>query len=120
MTGKEKMYRSGLAPYKGRRHIFTGIIESFGVARDIRRPAGMFPTILLREITNGVGAVVADHAWIHAEGYNLDGLLAGDELTFEAQVEIYKRGYRERKMNGSGNIQKGYRFSEVIIHGRKR
>lgn len=120
MATKEKMYRSGLAEYNGKRHIFTGTIESFGIARDIRRPAGMFPTILLRGITSELGETVADHAWIHAEGYNLDGLLAGDELTFEAQVEIYKRGYRERKMNGSGNIQKGYRFSEVIIHGRKR
>jgi hypothetical protein len=84
--------RKGLTEKCGRRERFSAKVERFGKKRNYHG----FPedTILLTNIKDAHGTVVADHVWFSV-GATFDWLNAGDLIEFDARVTTYMKGYSD-------------------------
>lgn len=86
--------REELKEIHGVRAEFRAEIARFGTKSGYKgsRP---IPTVLLRNIRDAGGKLVTDHLWFTV-GKTLEDLklVEGDEITFQARVTDYIKGYR--------------------------
>lgn len=74
------------------RHVFTGTFVRYGVKSGYRGP---LETVLLKDIKDKHGKIVADHLWFNnTKGFAKYDLKEGDRLRFEARVSEYLKGYK--------------------------
>lgn len=88
--------RAALAPHEFKRLTFTATFARFGTKRGWKGKEEQ--TVLLLEVRDGAGAVVADHLWCNLtkQFARLD-LQAGDVVRFNARVKTYLKGYLGRR-----------------------
>jgi hypothetical protein len=86
--------RDSLAVLGNVRSTFTGTFERRGCKASFRHQ-----TVLLLDIRDSGGVLVADHLWFNrAKGFcALGNLRPRDVLRFDARVREYKKGYRGRR-----------------------
>jgi len=82
-----------LGAINGKRDTFQGIFERYGTRFD--RKGRRKNTILIREIKNGDGCIIADHLWFNdnKDFRSLGRLNKGVAISFDARVKPYKKGY---------------------------
>ena len=106
--------RVGLKASLGERDTYVGVYHRMGTKPGhAKRPV----TILLLNIKNRHGAVVADHLWINrTKGVRgLGPLRAGDRIRFDARVRTYSRGGDPRWID----YQLSYPTQFVLLPSRK-
>ena len=85
--------RKELSKLQEQRLVFTGIFDRYGTKTNWHG----FPekTVLLKDIRNHDGRVVADHVWFNFTNQfkNLGDLTQGDKIEFHARVKEYTKGY---------------------------
>lgn len=87
--------RRKLAEIDGERATFTGVFVRTGVKNSYK---GTLYTILLKNIKDDYGDIVADHLWFNlTKGFQQLQLILGDIVQFEARVEQYRKGYKGYK-----------------------
>lgn len=103
--------REGLAKRNGLRTLYRGTVVRFGSKPSYRGPA--MPTILLRDVTDSRGEVVADHLWFtYGKSFARLDLQPGDVVEFVARAEPYVRGYQGRRDDvGDRPLERDYRLS---------
>ncbi len=87
--------RKGLKTYRGQRLSFTGIFVRFGTKRNFKG----YPekTVLLKDVRTSGGEQVTDHLWFnYTKGFEALKLIEGVQVSFDARVQLYKKGYRGR------------------------
>lgn len=88
---RKKKCRDALRSRLGEQARYKGTFERNGTMRSCRGP---LPTVLLKDITDASGDVVADHVWMNTTGeLEAAELKPGDSIAFDAQVEEYVKGY---------------------------
>lgn len=101
--------REELAKQEGRRMLYRARVGRFGSKPAYRGPA--VPTILLRDVRDSQGNVVADHLWFMlGKSFSRLDLEAGDVVEFTARAEPYWKGYRGRYDEDSPR-ERDYRLS---------
>lgn len=106
--------RDKLKPLEGVRRAFYGTFERYGQKTGwVGYP---LQTILLLNIKDCMGKVVADHLWINqTKGIEpLGELKQGDKIRFEARVVPYVKGYMGRKYDDEYSehpIEQDYKLS---------
>lgn len=81
---------------KAERHTFTGIFERTGYKTAYHHLNPIYsPTLLLTEIRDLNGKLIADHLWFNytKSFLKLGQLLRGDIIQFDARVANYTKGY---------------------------
>ena len=75
---------------------FTGIFERYGTKPGYYKPD---VTILIKDITDSTGNIVADHLWFnYTKGFkNVGELNTNDVIEFVARVTPYVKGYVNNK-----------------------
>jgi len=105
--------REGLKQIEGVRGVFRATFVRYGTKSAYR---GLPPTtILLRDVTDTAGAVVADHLWL-VEGVQykaLTPLREGDMVEFRGRVTQYEKGYKGRdwERQADSPLKTDYRLS---------
>ena len=92
--------RDALAQLYGQRLHFTATFERIGKKRAYRGWGNMGDgydgTVLLKDIKDDTGRIVADHLWFSlTEGFRYAGLNEGDTVRFDARVDDYLKGYEK-------------------------
>ncbi len=78
------------------RNTFTGRFERYGEKSGYM--GHVKETVLLLDIRNSTGKIVADHLWFNrTKGFRQLTLKQGDIVQFDARVEEYERGYHGRR-----------------------
>lgn len=86
------------------RHTFTGRFARFGEKRAYKSPIPDV-TVLLLEVKDTDGNMVADHLWFnYTKGFKDCNLAIGDIVQFDARVKEYEKGY------------KGHRYDDEFFH----
>jgi hypothetical protein len=92
--------REKLGKLHNQRKRFTAHVKRFGTKPAYR---GYVPikTVLLVDITDETGTIVADHMWMTV-GKQLEDLSAakGDKIAFHGRVTTYLKGYAGRDEDG--------------------
>lgn len=101
--------RQQLREIDGQRQTFTGTFDRFGT----KNSYGYIKyTILLKDIKDINGEVVADHLWFNlTKEFGKFALESGDVLRFDARVKDYLKGYFGYREDVYKPIQKDYRLS---------
>jgi hypothetical protein len=103
--------RTKLAEIDGKRGLFTGTLARFGQKKAYKGPP--IKTALLRDVKNARGEHMTDHLWFKV-GLQMErlNLQPGDEISFEARVTPYIKGYRGRRDDDDlPPLEKDYRLS---------
>ena len=101
--------RTRLASRLTERGTFRGTVHRFGTkpgwkGRELR-------TILLVEVTDDTGAVVADHLWVNdTKALAALALQPGEVVEFQARVTVYTKGYQGRREGVHKPVQRDYRL----------
>ena len=84
--------REKLKRIERERAAFTGTFERVGTKSSYGYTKR---TVLLVNVKNAAGEVVADHLWFNmTRGFEGLGLVRGDTVRFDARVKRYTKGYR--------------------------
>jgi hypothetical protein len=76
------------------RAVFTGVFVRFGEKNGYKGP---MPTILLKNVCDESGKIVADHLWFNlTKGFDALDLKEGETMEFRARVREYVKGYKGR------------------------
>jgi|SRR5579862_1443914 len=85
--------REVLKEQEGIRSTFRGTVARFGTKPAYR--GYPIPTVMLSDVKDKTGKVVADHIWfvigVQMQRLNLQ---VGDEVIFDARVTEYEKGYK--------------------------
>ena len=93
------------------RGTFTGTFERFGTKTEF---GYLKETVLLLNIKNPSGQIVADHLWFNrTKGFKSLHLSEGDVLQFDARVKPYVKGYKGWDLEKQllNPLQKDYKLS---------
>ncbi len=86
--------REKLSRIKGSRGTFSGTFVRFGIKNGFKGPER---TVLLKDVKDENGQVVADHLWFNlTKGFKSLNLIEGDEVEFDARAKEYIKGYKGR------------------------
>lgn len=97
----------------GRRNRFSGTFVRDGLKGAYRGP-GYDETVLLKDIRDEYGNIVADHLWFNkTKGFEELFLIEGEIVSFDARVDDYLKGYKK-----DGYDYKLSRPTKVKSHGR--
>jgi hypothetical protein len=109
--------REELARDDGLRGSFTGTFERIGVKTSFGYTK---KTVLLKDIKDSRGTLVADHLWFNlTKGFEALGLQPGDSVRFDARVKEYIKGYRGRRDDVFGKpIEVDYKLSHPTRIGK--
>ena len=111
--------RKVLAQKDGERRKFSGVFSRYG--SKINYHGHSEETVLLTNVIDlETGEVVADHIWFaYTMGFQKARLSPGDQITFEARVKKYAKGYvnRKLKINERRNDYKLSHPTKIIIKG---
>lgn len=81
--------RGELGRYSGQCWTFTATFIRFGMRMSFGKPV---QTVLLYNIKDGRGELMADHIWIgEARLFRVLNLMSGQHVKFSARVEMYFR-----------------------------
>lgn len=84
--------RNELKEIDGERGTFTGVFIRFGTKTGFK---GTEETILLKDVQDKEGNLVADHLWFNrTKGFEKLDLKTGDKIQFDARVKKYARGFK--------------------------
>jgi hypothetical protein len=84
--------RTELRKREGSRETFTGRFVRYGWKDGW---VGRVRTLLLVDVRDAEGLLVADHLWFNCtKGFEQAGLVEGCVVQFDARVMAYKKGYR--------------------------
>lgn len=84
--------REELERREGERDLYLARIERYGTKRGVY---GSVETILLRDVTDASGEIVADHLWLTVgAGLRQLAARAGEFIEFRATASAYRKGYR--------------------------
>lgn len=101
--------RQELKKINGKRSTFTAVVVREGLKRFRHHET---KTLLLRDIRDGQGNLVADHLWFNlTKGFEDACLDPGDMVCFDARVKPYTKGYKGRRDCGCGVAQLDYKLS---------
>lgn len=90
--------REKLSRIKGSRGTFSGTFVRFGIKRGFKGPER---TVLLKDVKDETGEVVADHLWFNlTQGFDSLNLIEGDEVEFDARAKEYVKGYQGKNERG--------------------
>lgn len=101
--------RTRLASRLTERSMFRGTVHRFGTkpgwkGRELR-------TMLLVEVTDDTGTVVADHLWLNdTKALAALALQPGEVVEFQARVTLYTKGYRGRRLDVDKPLARDYRL----------
>ena len=104
--------RENLKDMDGRREEFTGIFVRFGSKRGWH--GVQQKTILLSNIENRHGKIVAEHIWFaYTQGFAKIDLKERDEISFHVRVKEYCKGYAgyREEIQWEKPIEKDYKLS---------
>lgn len=102
--------RDALASREGSRTLYRAAVARFGLRTAYRGPA--IRTILLRDVTDCRGLVVADHLWFTlGKSFARLHLQPGDVVEFVARAEPYTKGYKGRRDDLDSPRELDYRLS---------
>lgn len=88
---KREKCRVALRSRLGERTRYTGTFARNGKKSGYYGP---LPTILLKDLMDATGVVVADHVWMNeTKALRAAELKTGDKVAFDARVEEYEKGY---------------------------
>lgn len=101
--------RKNLQKINGTRATFTGVFERFGTKNGWNGPE---KTVLLKDIRNSSGEIVADHLWFnYTKGFQMLPLSPGVEVKFVARVKLYEKGYKGYREDVYKPIEYDYKLS---------
>lgn len=111
--------RKELKGLEGKRSIFTG---EFVKVSGKKEHSGTGPAVLLRNIKNQSGQLLADHIWIdYSLEFNTLQLQEGEQIIFRARVGQYHKGKKgqlvDYKLHRPTKIQ---RFGQHIFPEKRR
>ena len=73
------------------RATYSGTFKRFGSKNGYK---GLIETVLLLDIKNSTGDIIADHLWFNkTKGFSSLNLQEGDVVQFDARVKEYIKGY---------------------------
>lgn len=104
--------RKTLRKIENKRCRFTAKVERFGSkkgwgGRELK-------TILLTEIRNEEGELVADHLWINrTKTYNKANVMLGDRIGFDGRVKEYTKGYQGHREDVFKPVSLDYKISHL-------
>ena len=103
--------REQLAYLGARRTRFTGTLKRYGMKTGWQ--GRVEETVLLVEVKDHHGVVVADHLWFNlTKGFDELDLKPGDVVEFDARVMPYLKGYKgNREDEDLPPIERDYRLS---------
>lgn len=88
--------REKLRERDGLRSHFIGTFERFGTKSGYK--GRIEQTVLLINVKDAQGEVVTDHLWFNlTQGFATLNLQPGDEVSFDARVQPYVKGYQGRR-----------------------
>ena len=93
------------------RDTFTGTFDRYGTKTEF---GYLKETVLLLNIKNHSGQILADHLWFNkTKGFESLHLTKGDILQFDARVKPYVKGYKGWNLEKQllNPIQKDYKLS---------
>ena len=90
--------RKQLAKLEGQRLRFEGVVERFGTKRGWQ--GDTLPTLMLKNIrlVDDPYRILTDHLWMNV-GKQLEGVIIGEVVDFDARVTRYEKGYKGRRDN---------------------
>jgi len=93
------------------RAVFTGIFVRLGSKPGWR--GRMEETVLLKDIREGQGCIVANHLWFNRTvGFAKLALVEGDAVRFCARVKPYRKGYMGRREDVyDAPVERDYKLS---------
>lgn len=101
--------RKELQKIKEIRASFTGTFERIGTKSSF---GYLKQTVLLKDIKDSAGKIVADHLWFNlTKGFASLGLSQGDTVTFDARVKKYEKGYKGYREDVYKPIETDYKLS---------
>ena len=91
------------------RHTFSGIFIRTGIKNGYKYPE---ETVLLKDVRDSSGKIVADHLWFNlTKGFQAANLRNGDIVQFDARVAVYQKGYRGHRTDVYCPIEQDYKLS---------
>lgn len=100
--------RKKLGKICGERMSFKATVERYGSKKAFKGPDLM--TILLKDvIRTDTHEIVCDHLWFTA-GKSWEGLVSGDQISFDARVSMYEKGYKGRREDVFKPVTRDYRL----------
>ncbi|MBW5449334.1 hypothetical protein GE107_25235 [Cohnella sp. CFH 77786] len=111
--------REQLQALEGKRSIFTGEYVKVSGKKEHN---GAGPAILLRNIKDQDGQLLADHLWVdHCQEFDSLELKEGEQIIFRARVGQYRKGKHgqlvDYTLHYPSNIQ---RLGEHAFRGKRR
>ncbi len=101
--------REELKKIKEVRASFIGTFERIGTKSSF---GYLKQTILLKDIKDSTGQIVADHLWFNlTKGFSALGLSQGDTVKFDARVKKYEKGYKGYREDVYKPIETDYKLS---------
>ena len=92
------------------RSTFTGVFERFG--KKSGWTSEFETTVLLKDIRDSSGELVADHLWFnYTKGFAKLQLEKGDQVRFDARVKGYLKGYQGYREEVYKPIEYDYKLS---------
>lgn len=102
--------REALAPRATRRGRFSGTFVRLGTKRGWQGRTAQ--TVLLCDVRDHAGLVVADHVWMAlTKSLAVLALQPGDVVFFDARVTLYQKGYRGYREGEEATVSWDYKLS---------
>lgn len=107
---KLKTMRKELQKIDGKRFRFIATFVAYGKKKAYKGPP--ITTLLFENIRDKDGREWADHIWFTTnKQFNSLDLVEGDNISFDARVKEYWKGYKGRREDVDNPVRKDYKLS---------